>query len=75
MIKMKTLTEKLVEFLEIIEGNMKSQLYENYGECLFHQAFGAVTYTVENLTSSEIEKKQIIDLWENTWRNKLINLI
>jgi len=72
---MKTVAEKLVDFLKVIEGNMKSQLYENYGECLFHQAFGAVLYTIENLTSSEAEKEQIIDLWENEWRDKLANLI
>ena len=72
---MKTLAEKLVDFLKVIEGNMKSLLYENYRERLFHQAFGAVLYTVENLTSSEVEKEQIIDLWENEWRARLANLI
>ena len=75
MIKMKTVAEKLVDFLKVIEGNMKSQLYESYGERLFHQAFGAVTYTVENLTSSETEKERIINLWENIWRDRLADLI
>ena len=64
--------EKLIRYWERKERQMKE--YPEGKVAFFSQAFGALDFAME-ATDTWNEEEELVDLWNNVWRDRLEKLI